>query len=282
MIKEGFLSELQKSIQSDINLEGMSQYLLFISAEDIIFSFDIMVFDLLNGSYHDLDPFTHSEAMNMAKELLDKNTNPDMINLEITDGMIKIRPRIQNFTGSTKGFLLMAKTSSDFILKPVYDKYFKEISIAKLTYNMFINPNASGLLQTDSNFLIYDDSNEMSLKVLKEFTRIFHAKKLIPKSKVPDYIIKEVHSRETIVDFITNDLEDTIVNFTNTMLDRFRKEIDEKRITVNKAVKNFKTMSVLSNVTFYNMQTMNSFDDSNKPEYNVGLAYLFDANLAKN
>lgn len=281
MIKEGFLSELQKTIQTDINLEGMSQYLLFISAEDIIFSFDVMMLDLLNSTYHGLDPFTHSEAMNTAKDILDKNTNSDMVMIEISDGMIKIRPKIVNKTGSISGFLLMAKSSSNFILKPVYDKYFKDISVTKLTYNMFINPNASGLLQTDSNFLIYDDSNDLSLKVLREFTRLFHAKKLIPKSKVPDYIIKEVHSRETIVDFITNDLGDTIVNFTNTMLDRFKKEIDEKRITVDKAVKNFKTMSVLGNVTSYNMNTMNTLSED-RPEYNIGLAYLFDANLAKN
>lgn len=282
MIKHGFLNEFQKNLEKDISLEGMSQYLLLISAEDIIFSFDLMMINLLNSTYHELDPFTYSEAMNEALVLLKNNTDSKLVDIELYEGEIRVRPLIINRTGSQHSFLLLAKTTSEFILRPIYDKYFKHIHISKLTYDIFLNPNVSGLLTTDSNFLVYDDSNELSLKVLSEFTRMFHLKKLIPKSKLPDYIIKEVAERETIVDFVSNDLNYTINTFKDIMVERFKIEIENKNMTVDSVVRNFKTMSVIGNVTAYNMVTMSNFKDSNKPEYSVGLTYVFDSNLAKN
>lgn len=275
MIKKDVFSEIQDVLTRENNKEGMSQYLLFIYAEDVIFSKDLIIINLLNGSYSGLDVFEQNMAINEAVELLREKTNNEVIKIVVEDGMIAFKPLIINEFDSTKEFFLFSKKESGFILKDIYEKYFYNIDDVKLTYDVFINSNSAGMLSSDSNFIVYDDSDRISLSVLKQNTRLFHQDRLVPKSKLIDFIMYNVKERPSYIDYITNDLSDVMDSVYPSIVKEMDKLILSGDLTKEKAINNLKTYSLISSVTWYNIERLNKIDKSNKPGYNIGLTALF-------
>ncbi|MGL5767269.1 MAG: hypothetical protein ACRCX8_16680 [Sarcina sp.] len=275
MIQKDLLSEVQDIITRMKNREGMSQYLLLIDAEDVVFSKDLMIIKLLNNSYHGLDVFLFNQVINEALELLLEGTSRQVIDIVIEDGCIAFKPLIVNEFDTTNEFFLFSKLKPGFILKPIYDKYFNDIDDIKLTHDMFINQNASGLLSSDCNFVVYDDSDKLSRLVLKQYSRIFHSHKLIPRSKIIDFIISEVIDTETFVDFITSDLSSVMDATFIKLVEELNKLVESGVITLGTAKKNLKTYSVICSTTMYNIERLNRIDPNKKPGYNIGLTPIF-------
>lgn len=275
MIRKDILSELKDDIQRINNREGMNQYLLLIDSDDIIFSRDLVVLNILNSSYHGLSPYEYNVAVSRTLELLKEGTNSEVIDIVLGDGGIEFKPLIINKFDTTNEFFLLSKKKSGFILKEIYDTYFYDIDDIKITTNIFINPNASGLLSSDANFVIYDDNDKISKSVLLEFSRMFHRNRLIPSSKLEEFIMDNILEHNSRIDFITNDISRIIDKLFISIIEKLSKLVDNGTITENKARNCFKTNSVIGGVTMYNIDRLSTIDPHNKPGYNIGLTPIF-------
>lgn len=275
MIQKDALSELRDEMQRMNNREGMNQYLLIIDSDDIIFSRDLIIINLLNSNYHGLDPYEFNLVINRAVELLREGTHPDMIDIVLEDGVICFKPKLINTFDTTNEFFLLTKRKSGFILKDIFETYFKDIDKIKLTNDIFLNPNASGLLSSDSNFIVYDSSDTISATVLSEYSRMFHRNRIISKNKLGIFILENILERDSRIDFITNDISEVIDRLFPHVVEELSKKVDSGEITERKAINCFKTNSVVGGVTMYNINRLNAINPKERPGYNIGLTPIF-------
>ena len=266
------LNELRKTLELQNSKEGMSQYILMTFAEDILVSPDIMVLTLLNSKYHNLDILDHNMALNEAQMALEASTHRDIVDVEVSGGKVRFRPKIVNDYEDTTSFVLMSKTGRKFILRDVYNKYFKECSTTLLIADIYMNKNCSNILSTDSNYLCYDDSIPFMKEVLMVFITGSHKERLIPLSKLADFMCTMATERETVFDFITSDINDILVDLHEEVGTRIT-----NGLLPDEAAMNIKLCSLIGNVTMRNVKTM---DAVTPPGYSIGLMNLFRSDLA--
>ncbi|MGL5714917.1 MAG: hypothetical protein ACRCX2_18010 [Paraclostridium sp.] len=274
MLKRDVFTELQSSLEDINRTEGMSQYLLLIKLEDIVLSPDLIIIELLNNGLHGLEIIDFNFAIQEARKLLKEGLDSRFIDVDIASNKLKFRPQVTNHCDDIQSFILFCKKSSGFILRSVYEKYLSNVDTNNMLVNIYINRNASSLLSSDSNYIVYDESISFMKDITKKYINIFHNEKLIAKKDLLKFILDNISIRESVIDHITDDIGDILHSLRGKIIEEFKNPIYSEDVKGR-----LKSSCLIGNHNVINLEILNNLKEEDRPGFSLGLINLFKHNI---
>lgn len=265
-----YINEINKREVPD----NMSQYVILLDLTDVGIIPDDIIIEILNNNSFKLSDNELQYAKEQSVKLLKENTDSNMIDIKLVDNNIYLVPKVTHKSFNNKTLFTLAKTTPDIILKPVYNKLLKEHKTELDLDLVFVNKHIKSFLTTDGSFIVYDDSVDFMKEVLEMLIEKGHMKKLIPKSQLMEFIIKEIKERETVFDYITNDVGYILFDLKKQVNVKF----ESGEITESDG-RNFLFQTLIGNTSIYNMEVLNNLKEVDKPRFSVGLLDIFNGDF---
>lgn len=256
--------------------DNMSQYIILLDLTDIGIIPDDIIIEILNRNVFKLSNTELRHAKEQSVSLLKENTDSDIIDIKLVENNIYLVPKVSHKSFNNKTLFTLAKTTPDIILKPIYENFLKPHKIGLDLDLVFVNRHMKSFLTTDGSFIVYDDSIDFIKEVLEMLIEKGHLKKIIPKSQLLNFMIKEIKDRETIFDYITNDIGYIIYDLKKQVNEKF----ESGEITESDG-RNFLFQTLIGNTSIYNMEVLNNLKEVNKPRFSIGLLDIFNGDFSR-